>query len=189
VSKDSLGLEGTLTVTVLAEHPDRVLLEAGSGSCFRDGNIWVLTQSNAFVNTGLNMVLDRLFGVGGPPAAVGFIGVDNNNSAVTAATTQLHGGAGGAAANQIIKAVATPTRSGQTTTAGATFANADFTAGVFVINKIGLLNTSTDVGTGLVDVIGGAGGAAPFNRTLVIDLTAAGTFTMTVQVAVTAAAI
>ncbi len=73
-------------------------------------------------------------------------------------------------------------------TAGAVFTDASFTSGVFVINKVGLLNTSTDAGTGLIDVIGGTGGSSPYNRTFQLDLTSAGSFTLTMQIAVTASA-
>ena len=51
------------------------------------------------------------------------------------------------------------------------------------------LTTATDTGSALVDVIGGSGGAAPFNRTFTLDLTAAGNFTLTLQIAVTATAV
>ena len=92
--------------------------------------------------------------------------------------------------DQIIKAISpAATRTAQTTTGGATFANADFTSGVFVQNKIGFLITSTDAGTGLVDVIGGTGGSAPYTRTFVIDMTSAGTFSEVAQLAVTAVAV
>lgn len=148
----------------------------------------LLLHRNAYVNTGLNNALDREFGLGGN--SVAYIGVDNNSTAVTAATVYLHGAAGATAANQIIKAISpAATRTNQTTTAGATFANADFTSGVFVINKLGFLTTATDAGTGLVDVIGGTAGSAPYNRTFVLDLTGAGTFSATLQIAVTAVAV
>ena len=170
-----------------AEHPDRVIAKASKVWMDSDGRIH-MEHSNAYVNTGLNSALDREWGLGG--TAIGYVGVDNNSTAVTAATVYLHGAAGATAANQIIKAISpAATRTNQTTTGGATFANADFSSGVFVINKVGLLNTATDAGTGLIDVIGGTGGSAPYNRTFVLDLTGAGTFQATLQVAVTATAV
>ena len=148
----------------------------------------LLRHHNAYVNTGLNNALDREWGLGG--TAVGFIGVSSNTTAVTAATVNLNGASGGTAANTIIKAISpAATRTNQTTTGGATFVNADFTSGVFVWNKIGLLTTSTDAGTGLVDVIGGTGGSSPYNRTFSLDLTSAGTFSVVAQIAVTATAV
>lgn len=152
------------------------------------GGVAVVEHHNAYVNTGLNNSLDREFGLGG--TAVGFIGVSNNNTAVTAATVFLNGASGGAAANTIIKALSpAASRSSQTVTGGATFVNGDFTSGVFIWNKIGLLTTSTDAGTGLVDVIGGSGGSSPYNRTFSLDLTGAGSFSVVAQIAVTAVAV
>lgn len=155
---------------------------------YRDTGIVFARHGNAYVSTGLNNSLDREFGLGG--TAIGFIGVSSSSSAVTASTVNLNGASGGTAANTIIKAISpAATRSAQTTTGGATFVNGDFTSGVFIWNKIGFLTTSTDAGTGLVDVIGGTGGSAPFNRTFSVDLTAAGTFSVTGQIADTAVAV
>ena len=198
---DRQGRKGVAVISVIAERPEAIRYSASKHWWTdKDGRRlrpWHskkrrhelhLRHSNAYVNTGLNNALDREFGLGG--TAIGYIGVDNNSTAVTAATVYLHGAAGATAANQIIKAISpAATRTAQTTTGGATFANADFTSGVFVINKLGFLTTATDAGTGLVDVIGGTGGSSPYNRTFVLDLTGAGTFTATLQIAVTAAAV
>jgi hypothetical protein len=182
----SVGRRGIARLTVEAEFPERIYARADR-LWWDDGRLR-LEHANAYVNTGLQNSLNREFGLGG--TAIGWIGVDNNTTAVTATTTFLHGASGATAANQIIKAISpAATLSAQTVTAGATFANADFTSGVFVINKLGLLTTSTDAGTGLVDVIGGTGGTSPYNRTFVLDLTAAGTFSATLQIAVTAIAV
>lgn len=197
---------GTLVATV--EFPEKVIASAQQYAYVRGTKVirvrgmhaWearklakgrpsaiILRDHNAYVNTGLNNALDREFGLGG--TAVGYIGVSSNTTAVTSATVNLNGASGGAAANTIIKAISpAATRSSQTVTGGATFVNADFTSGVFVWNKIGFLTTSTDAGTGLVDVIGGTGGSSPYNRTFSLDLTGAGTFSVTAQIAVTATA-
>jgi hypothetical protein len=155
---------------------------------YREAGLVLARHHNAYVNTGLNNSLDRESGAGG--TAVGFMGFSSNTTAVTASTVNLNGASGGSAANTIIKSC-TNARSGQTTTytVGSAFVNGDFTSGVFVLNKFGLLTTSTDAGTGLVDVIGGSGGSSPYNRTFSIDLTAAGTFSLTPQMAVTASAL
>lgn len=198
--QDTQGRSGVALIDVVCEHPEKV---RARGDVVRwtdkDGKrvrAWHskkrrhtlhVEHHNAYVNTGLNNALDREFGLGG--TAIGFIGVGNNSTAVTAATVYLHGSAGATAANVIIKAISpAATRASQTVTGGATFANADFTSGVFVINKLGFLTTSTDAGTGLVDVIGGTGGSSPYNRTFVLDLTGAGVFSATLQIAVTASA-
>lgn len=170
---------GAALAAVLLASP--AYLQAGKDA------VWV-EHGNAYVNLGLNNGLDREFNLGG--TAVGFIGVSSNTTAVTATTVFLNGASGGAAANTIIKAISpAAARTAQTVTGGATFVNADFTAGVFIWNKIGFVLTSTDAGTGLVDVIGGTGGTSPYNKTFVLDLTGAGSFTVTAQIAVTASAI
>lgn len=182
---DAVHAEGDLSIRL--KKGETIMFEEIGQMYEADDDCIVLAHHNAYVNTGLNNSLDREFGIGG--TAVGFIGVSNNSTAVTASTTFLNGASGGAAANTIIKAISpAATRTAQTVTGGATFTNADFTGGVFIWNKIGLLTTSTDVGTGLVDVIGGTGGTTPYNRTFVLDLTGAGAFTVTAQIAVTAVA-
>lgn len=206
----SVGLDGKLFLTFECDHPDRVVVlrygqprprpvpgqviigtsSRGCATFDAKRGVWTVEDYNGVVNTGLNNMLDRWFGLSGPPAAIGFIGVGSNTTAVTAATAFLNGAGAGSAANTIIKAISpAATRSAQTVTGGATFANADFTAGVFVINKIGLLTTSTDAGTGLIDVIGGTGGADPYSRTFVVDFTNAGSFTLVPQIAMTAVAV
>lgn len=201
MAQDTQGRKGEVLATITAEHPDRISYQADKAwwtdkngrrvrrwHSRRRRHTLHLRHHNAYVNTGLNNSLDLEWGLGG--TAINHIGVDNNSTAVTATTVYLHGAAGATAANQIIKAISpAATRTNQTTTGGATFANADFTSGVFVINKIGLLNTATDAGTGLIDVIGGTAGSSPYNRTFVLDLTGAGTFSATLQVAVTAVAV
>lgn len=138
----------------------------------------IVARSNAFVNLGLNMALDRIFNLT-PPTAPTNIQLSNSTTAVTAATTTM----GGTVSNKAISPAAT--RTNQTVTAGATFTQADVT---FVITKVGLLNTATDAGTGLYDIIGGTGGAAPYNQPFSIDLTGATSFSLTIQVLVTASA-
>ncbi len=188
--RDTVGFAGVLFATLQCDHPDRVRIRTssyGDARFDRKRNLWVVSDQNGVVNTGLNNALDRWFALSGPPAAIGFIGVENNNTAVTASTAFLHGASGGSATTTIIKAISpAATRTAQTVTGGATFANADFTSGVFIINKIGLLITSTDAGTGLIDVIGGASGSDPFSRTFSVDFTNAGTFTLVPQIAMRA---
>ncbi len=194
---DFVGRRGVLRAVIQAEKPELVnlfgiplrqaLKEMPEIVRFIKDVIYIGPVCNAYVNTGLNNSLDREFGLGG--AAVSHIGVSSNATAVTASTVFLNGASGGAAANTIIKSISpVASRVAQTTTGGATFVNADFTSGVFVMNKLGFLNTSTDAGTGLIDVIGGTGGASPYNRNFSIDLVNAGTFTLVPQIAVTGVA-
>lgn len=165
------------------------------------GAIRILQERNAYVRSGLRNALLREFGLGG--VTVAGIGVANSTTAVTFDTRFLNGataGLNGAVAGQnvSIKALspaATIVADGagvtQTVTGGATFANADFNNNIpFVWNKLGLVlavpaSNASEVDGNLVDVIGGTGGASPYNRTFSLDLTAAGTFTVTAQIAVT----
>lgn len=187
MKQDFIAREGLLHLVVKAERLENLIFSA-ENAWYDAQNQLHLLHHNAYVNTGLNNSLDLEFGAGG--TAVAKIGVSSNTTAVTASTVNLNGASGGTAANTIIKA-ATAVRSGQTTTATVTsaFVNGDFTSGVFVWNKIGLLNTATDAGTGLIDVIGGTGGSSPYNRTFSLDLTSAGTFSVTAAIAVTATAV
>jgi len=196
--KEGQGRSGIATVRLECEKPELVsvyglpireaaLLLPDRVKFFRSGEIDV-KGPNSYVNTGLNNALDREWGLGG--TAIGYIGVSSDNSAVTAATVYLAGASAGTPSNTIILALSpAATRSAQTTTGGATFTNSSFTSGVFAINKLGLLNTSTDAGTGLIDVIGGSGGSSPYTKTFSLNLTSAGTFSFTAQVAVTAVAV
>lgn len=199
---EAIGRAGVLRMIVQCEHPERfegdadhleyVTLPNGSRGI-------LLEHHNAYVRTGLRNSLLREFGAGGN--AVGWIGVSSSASTVTENTRFLNGtsagvpGSGGAGGNTVIKAfspVATVTAdsvAAQTATAGATFTNADFPGGLFVWNKVGLLSTSTDTDGGLVDVIGGTGGTAPYARTFSADYTNVGQFVVTPQIAVTATAI
>ena len=156
------------------------------------------SQANGVVNLGLQMALDRLIGTG--PAALSNIGIASDNTAVTAATVFLGGAAAailsGGTQNGFIRAFApAASRSNQVLTAGATFTQADMSGAAFVIHKVGLLNASTDAGTGLgagpasgiFDVIGGSGGSAPFNQPFTLDLTSVTTWSLLLQINVTAA--
>lgn len=156
-------------------------------------------QSNGVVNLGLQMALDKLSGVTAP-ANLADIGIASDTSAVTATTVFLGGAAAailsGGTQNGFIRAFSpAATRSNQVLTAGATFTQADQSGALFVIHKVGLLNAATDVGTGLgagpasgiFDVIGGTGGSAPFNQPFTIDLTGVTSWSLLMQIQVTAA--
>jgi hypothetical protein len=147
-------------------------------------------QHNGVVNLGLQMALDRLFANPTTPASISSIGIASDNATVTATTVFLGGAAGailsGGTQNGFIRTISpATTRTNQVSTAGATFTQADMSGALFVIHKVGLLNAATDVG--IFDVIGGTGGAAPFNQPFTIDLTTVTTWSLTLQIQVTAA--
>lgn len=156
-------------------------------------------QANGVVNLGLQMALDLLSGVTAPHILQD-IGIASDNTAVTATTVHLGGAAAvitsGASQNGFLRAYSpAATRSNQVLTAGATFTQADMAGAAFVIHKVGLLNDTADAGTGLgagpavgiFDVIGGTGGSAPFNQPFTIDLTGVTTWSLLMQIQVTAA--
>lgn len=174
---DGLFLSGKLLIEIQTSEPEKVIIE-GVDRLERlpDGHIYSEVH-NAFVNTGLNMTLDRLFSLSGPPSAIDHIGLSSDNTAVVAGTTTL----GGTVSIKTFTPAAS--RTGQVVTAGATWTQADV---AFAIKKVGLLNTATDAGTGLLDVVGGTG-AAPYNQPFTIDLTGATTWTMTLSLQITAA--
>ena len=181
VFRDKMLLSGLLVATIEAEHMDRVRLD-GVRIVEDTGDQIVVERPNGVVTTGLQLALDRLFGLNGPPAALSHLYASADDQTVTLATTNIDpaGGATGFAA----KAFTENSRSGTTVTAGALFTQADI---AFIVRKVGLGNTATDAGTGLYNVVGGAGGVSPFARTLSIDLTNAGDFNLTLKLQVTAA--
>ena len=137
-------------------------------------------RHNAYVNTGLNNSLDLEFGLGG--TAVDRMGVTDDATAVTATTTKLDPTDDDTV---IIKAFdSAATRTNQIVSAIATFTKSD---GNIAYSKVGLLNTATDAGTGLVNVIGG-GGSSPYDESFTIDLTGTTDFSVTIQLDITAAA-
>jgi hypothetical protein len=132
-------------------------------------------RSNSFVNTGLENALDLLFGLGGN--IVSHIGVTDDETAVTATATKLDPTDDD---NVTLLAVQSLSRTGRIVSAEATFTNANAN---FAYKKIGYLSTSTDAGTGLIDVIGG-GGSSPYNQAFNIDLTGATTWSATLGIEV-----
>jgi hypothetical protein len=194
IMSESRRREGLLTATITAEFPENIKFHASEHEWILNDEgkkSLVLKHSNSYVRLGLRNSLNLEFGLGG--TAVGYIGIDSDTSAVTYNTVYLHGTAAGTStATTIIKAfspaasiVTDGSNVVQVVTAGATFANADFTNSVFTINKVGFLNTSTDAGTGLIDVIGGTG-STPYSRAFSLNLASAGTFSFVLQIAVTA---
>jgi hypothetical protein len=186
-------------MVVRAQFPDRIEV-SGDNVVFSQDGILVVKHRNSYVRSGLRNSLLREYTpyvnatapvVSG--SVVGYIGVDNDSSAVTYDTQYLHGSAAGTATTTIIlpfspNASIVTDGAGvvQVVTAGATFTNSSFTSGVFAINKVGFLLAATDATGNLVDVIGGSG-TAPYSRAFSLNLTSAGTFTFTAQIAVTCA--
>lgn len=114
---------------------------------------------------------------------------------VTFATAlqSTHANASAVAWTGALISAATNSRTNQTTTyLGPTWTLASFASGgssqAPKCSKVGLLNTSTDAGTGLIDVIGGSGSGI-YSRTYGVDLTYQGSFNFQAGIAVTAVAV
>ena len=131
------------------------------------------SRSNSFVNIGLENSLDLLFGLGGN--IVSHIGATSDTTPVTAATTKLDPTSDD---DVQILPVQSLSRTGRIVSGEATFTNANAN---FAYRKIGYLSTSTDAGTGLIDVIGG-GGSTPYNQSFNLDLTGALTWSATLGI-------
>lgn len=134
-------------------------------------------KHNAFVNTGLQNNLDLWAGLGG--TAVSHLGVTEDTTAVTLTTTKLDPTDDDTVTTVPVSNVS---RTDQTVSFDGVY---DENSLAHSVKKVGLLNTSTDAGTGLQNVIGG-GGTAPFDETLTIDLTGASEFDLTMGIDVTA---
>jgi hypothetical protein len=138
-------------------------------------------RRNAFVNQGLNNLLDRAAAIGG--AGWTHIMLSSDNTAVTASTTTM----GGTISAKAISPATT--RSNQTTTSGASWTQADSPGpATFSVRKIGISIGATDVAGNIQDIIGGAG-VSPYNKPFTIDFQTVGNFTAVLQVQVTAAAV
>lgn len=185
---DGLSIGGVIRPRIVLPHSEakKIRLSGLADVCERtleDGRLCITGhRHNAFVDTGLQLALDRLFGLSGPPAAISHMAVSADDAAVVAGTTLIDP-AGGDAGSTFV-AVSSVSRTGQTVEAHGLY---DEGTVAFAINKVGLLNTATDAGTGLVNVIGGAG-VSPFNEPFTIDLTGAATWDLDMQLDVTAQA-
>lgn len=135
-------------------------------------------RHNAFVNQGLQRVLDSAYG-DLTAVRITHIGLSADNTAVTATTTSLDPGAAGTS----IKVTANTSRTNQTVHADQTWTQADVT---WAMHKIGLLTAVT--ATNVVNIIGGAGGSAPYNEPFTIDLTSIASWSLTMGIDVTATA-
>jgi len=162
----------------------------------RHGHLMVLHEPNGFVSNGLDVVINRAFGVSGPPAVIQSLIVAKSATAVAATDTSILGGTTapvftGASQNAISKALTAPApvaAVANAITGGMSFTNTDVTGGTnfWPINRIGLTNVAASTNLGLIDVIGNtAAQADPYSRTFSVDFSSAGTFTLAPQITVT----
>lgn len=143
------------------------------------GDHFVVTgeRHNAFLNQGLQRALDLLFeDTQGSLTGISHIALSGDSTAVTASTTTI-----GTPNN--IKAVTNVSRTNQTTHGEATWTQADV---AFAIRKIGFLWSAA--ATSVLNIIGGAGGASPYNEDFTVDLTNVTSWNLTFGIDLTATA-
>lgn len=183
----TVGVAGSLRAVIITPDPDAVVVDGIDWDerawTKRPDGQWLsgeMVRHNAFLNQGLQVMLDRYAGINGPPTAPARIGASSDNTAVTAATTTF----GGTFRSNTMNATF-PSRASQTLSF-----QADFTKGAgagqidFSVRKLGITNSATDSVGGVQDIIGGAG-SSPYNEPLTIDLTGTSAFTFRPQIDVT----
>lgn len=187
---DRIGIKGRLTARIWTPDPDAAVIEGleVARRWFWDDEVrtWatLLERDNAFLNQGLQAILDRYANIGGPPAAPTRIGVSSDNLAVTAATTTF----GGTFRSNTMNATF-PSRAGNVLSFQANFTKGAGAGQIdFSVRKIGITNSATDSVGGAQDIIGGAG-VAPYNEPLTIDLSSTSGFVFQPQIDVTATAV
>lgn len=121
------------------------------------------------VTGGKNLILDRLFSLSGPPAAVVSMGVGTDTTAAAVGQTQLNPSVAGSVLLQTLDAGTA--RSGAVVTATATFATGSAN---FSWNEIGLFNGNTNGTSTMLNRIAPIG---PFNKTSAVSIVAVITIT------------
>lgn len=163
-------LRGMTTSPTGTGEPGLLTRDNGDGTVTIEGY-----RGNAFVNQGLQAVLDSAYG-DLTANRIDHIALSGDTNAVTAATTTI-------GTPNSIKVTANTARTNQTVATDQTWTQADVN---FAISKIGLLSGAA--ATDVTNIIGGTGGSAPYNEPFTIDLTNIATWSLTMGVDVTATA-
>lgn len=164
----------------------------------KHGHLMVLEIPNGFVSGGLDMFLNKAFGVSGPPANIQCLIVAHSTVAVAATDTSILGGAtaptfSGTTQNALSKALTTPAPAAAASNAisgGITITQADVNASAgatfWPMNRMGLVNVAAATAGGLIDVIGNtAAQADPYSRTFSVDFSGSSTFTLNPVITIT----
>lgn len=163
-----------------------------------DTKVLYLARPNGFINLGLHFILDRIFNINTPDTAIDSMGISNDTTAVTATTLLIDPtpGAGSPDFQALAAGVgaAATSRTANTVTCSSGWEPGDFTT-VFAITKVGLSTNAADSGDdtvptvqGVVNIIGGTGGAGVYAEPFSIDLTTVSDFDLTLQIQCTAQA-
>ena len=148
----------------------------------QDGDNMIIQgyRHNAFVNQGLQQILDSAYGeLDNTGKRITHIALSGDSSTVIVSTSDIDPGGAGFSP----KVTLNVSRTGQTVKADNTWTNSDVS---FAIVKIGLLTGSNS--TDVVNIIGGNGGTAPYDEPFSIDLTSINTWSLQMGVDVTATA-
>lgn len=173
--RSGLGLQGLMTATIRTPEDIDAARITGVDWVRRQRGLIVVRRRNAFVNQGLENVLDLAFSLGG--SVISHIAVSGDTSAVTASTTTI------GTPNSIKSISPAATRTDQTVSGGADWDEGDVN---FAIAKVGFLSGAS--ATAVQNIIGGTGGSSPYDEEFTIDLTAFNTFDLAIDIEVTAEA-
>lgn len=188
--KAAFGIRGVahMRLTVAAEDANKAIItgmttnpsgKGETGLLKHDNGDGTVTiegyRGNAFVNQGLQAVLDSAYG-DLVANRIDHIALSGDTTAVTAATTTI-------GTPNSIKVTANTSRTAQTVSSDQTWTQADV---AFAITKIGLLSGAA--ATDVANIIGGTGGSAPYNEPFTIDLTNIATWSLTMGIDVSATA-
>lgn len=122
----------------------------------------VIEGDNGIVTNGKNLILDRLFALNGPPAAVGNVGVGTDNTAFAVGQTQLNPSVAGSVLIQT--ADAGTSRSGSVVTIQSTFGTG---VANFTWAECGLFNGNTNGTSTMLNRIAPIG---PFTKTSAVSI-------------------
>ena len=138
-----------------------------------EGEILFLPKPNLVVNSGLNIALDRLFSISGPPSAVGTVGVDDGSSNPSASTSSS---TAGSTNRRLVALDATATRTNQTVSSSGTFTNSNVS---FIMKRLFLSKATA----GTTD---SAGDLIAMTNVFSIDLTSFSSWNQTFTTQLTA---
>lgn len=143
-----------------------------------NGAVYLRPEPNLVVNAGINIGLDRLFSIGGPPGALATIGVDNGTTNPTATSVSSTAGGGsdtGSSSRRLVAFDSTPTRASQVVSATGTFTNSTVS---FAMKRLFLSKASA----GTTDA---SGDLYAMTNVFTIDLTAFSSWSQTFTAQVT----
>lgn len=216
---DTLSVEGSLTILGACEHPENVLIQIDSEGEYeffegksalseappwmkeavaRHGHMMVIHEPNGVVSNGLDIMLNRLFGVGGPPDEILSLIVAKSSTPVSPTDTSILGGTtapvfSGPSQNALSKTMDAPAPApavNNKITGGINIVETDVDSGAsatfWPINRIGLVNVAPSTNLGLFDVIGNEPGQSdPYSRTFSVDFSGGGEFTLNPAISIT----